>query len=232
MSKEPTKRVQIHVLPLDTLGPREAFLADFGQFLLTEERAQHDRYAFPAARDEYLMSRALCRLGLAAYTGAAPMDFVFARNPHGKPYIVEPLECRSVQFNLTGTRSLVALAIATSAVGLDAEFIPRKTDTVRVAERFFSTRELSALQALPPVEQRRRFFDYWTLKEAYIKARGLGMAIPLGSFSFTLDPIVLHDAPDAEQWAFEQRVFGAHLLGLCRARGTVPATWEFGLPRA
>ncbi len=96
-------------------------------------------------------------------------------------------------------------------IGVDVEDTERKSETVGVADRFFSPREVAALHALPEAAQRGRFFDYWTLKEAYIKARGMGLAIPLDQFSFLLDgapPIRIAFDPrlgdDAATWQFER----------------------------
>jgi 4'-phosphopantetheinyl transferase len=72
-------------------------------------------------------------------------------------------------------------------LGVDAEYLLRPGETVSIAERFFSPRETRALLALSTAKQRERFFSYWTLKESYIKARGLGLALPLEQFSFLLD---------------------------------------------
>jgi 4'-phosphopantetheinyl transferase len=94
-----------------------------------------------------------------------------------------------LHFNLTNTRGLVVCAVSRvyENVGVDAESLEHAGETVAIADRFFSPRETRALRALPPPRQRERFFRYWTLKESYIKARGLGLALPLEQFSFLLD---------------------------------------------
>ena len=71
---------------------------------------------------------------------------------------------------------------------MDCEDAQRRSGDIAIAERFFAPTEVQALRAVPTAEQHDRFFDYWTLKEAYIKARGMGLAIPLGSFAFSLGP--------------------------------------------
>src|SRR6185436_18685723 len=93
-----------------------------------------------------------------------------------------------LHFNLTNTRGLVACAVsvAHAEVGVDAEALDRSGETVAIADRYFSTEEVRALRALPESAQRQRFFAYWTLKESYIKARGLGLRLPLDQFSFRL----------------------------------------------
>ena len=90
-----------------------------------------------------------------------------------------------VRFNLTHTEGLIACAVVLEHdVGVDVEDMERKAITPGLAERFFSGREVEDLCNLPEPEKRDRFYDYWTLKESYIKARGMGLSIPLEQFSF------------------------------------------------
>jgi 4'-phosphopantetheinyl transferase len=99
------------------------------------------------------------------------------------------------------------------AVGVDVENCERSGNLLGVADRFFSPSEVGALQGLPADEQWRRFFCYWTLKESYIKAKGKGLAIPLGQFSFDLDRV------DGS---------GIHISFDPRLRDD-PASWQFVL---
>ncbi len=93
-----------------------------------------------------------------------------------------------IRFNLSNTRGLIACLVALDRdVGVDVEDTERASSAVDIADRFFSPGEVRALRALPQERQRARFFEYWTLKESYIKARGMGLAIPLDQFSFHLD---------------------------------------------
>jgi 4'-phosphopantetheinyl transferase len=106
----------------------------------------------------------------------------------------------------------------------------RTGETVAIADRYFSPHEVRALRALPPDRQRERFFEYWTLKESYIKARGMGLAIPLHQFSFHLDrgtPVTisfdreLEDDPRA--WQFDRyRPSERHLMASAIRRGVGP----------
>ena len=133
-------------------------------------------------------------------------------NAHGRPELDVPGGGRPpIGFNVSHTKGLVACAIAgTREVGVDVECVDR-TLTHDIADRFFAPREVADLRALPDGEQARAFFDYWTLKEAYIKARGMGLALPLAHFAFSLgsgrapaiafDPEI-DDAPDT--WQFVQ----------------------------
>ena len=98
----------------------------------------------------------------------------------GKPTIAHPKDIAPLSFNLSHTERLIVCLVALDReVGVDAEDTERAGETVEVADRFFSPTEVAALRALPAQSRRRRFFQYWTLKEAYIKARGMGLSLPL-----------------------------------------------------
>ena len=125
------------------------------------------------------------------------------------------------RLNLSNTRGLVCCLVAADRdVGIDVEEISREGETVSIADRFFSPSEVEELRAQPEERRRPRFFDYWTLKEAYIKARGMGLAIPLDHFSFLLTPgrpIGIAFDPqlddDPTSWQFEQiRPTPTHLI--------------------
>lgn len=154
-----------------------------------DERARHERLLIDRVRHEHLVTRALARTSLSRYVAVAPEAWVFEKNEWGRPAVHAPAEARWLRFNLSNTRGLVAIALARDLdVGVDVEFVERRTEPLGIADRFFSESEVIALHAQDgDAAQRERFFAYWTLKEAYIKARGMGLAIPLGQFSFHLD---------------------------------------------
>jgi|HubBroStandDraft_4_1064222.scaffolds.fasta_scaffold408905_1 4'-phosphopantetheinyl transferase len=187
-----------------------ALLAAYERLLSPEEHARRARYRFEPSRREYLLTRALVRATLSRYAPVAPAAWAFRANTYGRPEIALPGHAW-LRFNLSNTYGLIACAVARDRdVGVDVEDTERSGETVEIAHHFFSPREAAALRALPAPLQRPRFFDYWTLKEAYIKARGMGLAIPLDQFSFLLDeapPIrVAFDArlaDDATAWQFE-----------------------------
>lgn len=149
------------------------------------ERERHAAITHPGVRDEHLRARLLVRTVLSRYADPAPAEWRFAPNAHGRPFVVEPPGARPLHFNLSHTRGFIALTVArTEAAGCDVEYHPRRSDPLAVAHRYFAPAELAALRALPAERQRGRFFTLWTLKEAYIKARSLGLAIPLRDFAF------------------------------------------------
>ncbi len=186
--------------------------------LSAEERERFDRMKYARVRDEYLATRALGRLTLARFSGKHPAALRFSPNEWGRPFLDDP---RDLHFNLTNTRGLIACIVGNHAeIGIDAEYIDRNTRTIAVADRFFSKSEVADLMKTAEAEQRRTFFRYWTLKEAYIKARGMGLAIPLGDFSFSLfsgNAITVSFTDriddDPSTWRFAHHPFGeSHFL--------------------
>ena len=184
------------------------------------ECERHDRYVFARDQKLFLVTRALVRTVLSRYTGVAPGHWGFTANPWGRPEVARPDPHRhtaggtALRFNLANTDGMVVLLVARGReVGVDVERIDRPAP-LDVAERFFAPAEVAALRSLASDARPRRFFDYWTLKESYIKARGMGLAIPLEHFAFTLGPgdsrggitvaldPSLHD--DASAWQFVQ----------------------------
>ena len=185
------------------------------------ERARQKRFHFLRDRALYAVAHAMLRVALARHCQHPAERITFAKNQYGRPYVVGPGPLGRPWFNLSHTHGLVACAISQhhQAVGLDVENVARNTEAIEIAERFFSPQEVRALRQLPPSRQRERFFAYWTLKESYIKACGMGLAIPLHHFSFQLD------APAPESAAAES----AAAIGIRFAaeRHDDPTRWHF-----
>jgi len=146
------------------------------------------RFLFEKDRRTYVLSHALVRTMLSSFANVDPAAWCFEANPHGKPRIVGPTGYEDLRFNLSHTRGGALCGVARGAeLGVDIETLDRATDHLGLCERYFSATETAALRAAPSERQREMFFRFWTLKEAYIKARGLGLAIPLDAFSYELD---------------------------------------------
>jgi 4'-phosphopantetheinyl transferase len=198
--------------------------------MTADERAKQQRFLRPADRHLQLVARALVRVLLSSYAGVAPADWRFGAGRYGKPFLVSPAAGLQVAFNLSHTTGLVAAAFTTGAeVGVDVERLARRTATMDVARRFFAQTEVAALERVPVGEREETFFAFWTLKEAYLKARGLGLSAPLGAFAFDLaaePPRVsfeppIDDRPD--RWQFARRAPGPlHRLAVAVERGPGP----------
>jgi len=161
----------------------------FRPWFSDDEKARCERLKIDRVRLEYVMTRVLVRQTLSLVEPSVPPHaWTFERNEHGKPEVSGPTGAGTLRFNVSNTYGLVACAITRhNDVGVDVEARDRNSDGLAIADRYFSVQEVAALKALSSEQQAHRFFEYWTLKEAYIKARGLGLAIPLGQFSFLLD---------------------------------------------
>ena len=187
----------------------EELLAAHAALMTPDEHQRHGKLIFDRDRSMFLATRALVRTVLSNYAAVTPADWRFSAGEYGKPHIDSPAVTPALHFNLANTRGLVvcAVSVAHDSIGVDAEPIDRKTETLKLADRYFCPSEVRAIRASPASEQSRSFFAHWTLKESYIKARGHGLAIPLDQFSFCIDdPIsICFDArlaDHASRWRF------------------------------
>jgi 4'-phosphopantetheinyl transferase len=152
-----------------------------------------DRWAFATAH-------ALLRSMLARLHGRAPLAWEFVASSHGKPELAVADPERTIRFNISHTRDLVACLVTKSAVpaetlvGVDVETRERASDLDRLAERFFHPAEVAELRALPADQRPPAFFRLWTLKEAVVKALGQGISLGFDSFRCRSDPVGL-EAP-------------------------------------
>lgn len=188
-----------------------ARLAAYESLLTDDERTRRERLALEPDRERFVIGRALARTMLSRYADVAPRDWPIAIDERGRPFLRHrPRGAPDLRFNLSHTPGLIACATTIGReVGIDVEHIGRDVSHQGIPERFFSAREVADLRALPPDQQSIVFFDYWTLKEAYIKARGLGLALPLGQFSFARHD----DRPPT--------------ISFAAALPDDPATWQF-----
>jgi 4'-phosphopantetheinyl transferase len=201
----------VHIDLVHTASPDALQRLDAYRVLMSaDEHARMARFVFDRDRRAFLLTRALVRTMLSRYAPIAPADWKFIANVHGRPEILDrPAGVPDLRFNISHTDGLIACAVTIGReVGVDVEHVGRRLEH-DIASRFFAPAEVSDLHSLPDDQQRRVFFDYWTLKEAYIKARGFGLALPLGDFAFKLKP------PGPPAIAFEPSLEDD------------PATWQF-----
>lgn len=160
--------------------------ADCLSWLTDGELQRYHRYQFDRHRKQLLLGRALLRVALSSYDSSiTPSAWKFSQNDYGKPAISETQNSKSIYFNLSHSSQRIALVVARFPdIGVDIELSSKERRVEAIAERFFSPLEVTALLSLPKERQLDRFYDLWTLKEAYIKACGMGLAIPLQHFSY------------------------------------------------
>jgi 4'-phosphopantetheinyl transferase len=178
------------------------------EVLSADERARASRFVFAPDARAFVAAHALVRRALSLYVDVAPPRWVLTQNSYGKPRLFDTPDGESLQFNLSHTRGLVACAVARrSELGIDVEPIQTRVAPLELAQRFFSPAEVAELRACVDQDRQIRFVEIWTLKEAFIKALGLGLSHPLDSFSFRRDDParVGFEAPaghDPSAWQF------------------------------
>jgi 4'-phosphopantetheinyl transferase len=174
--------------------------------LEANERERAARFHFESDRRMYVGAHALLRRALSAQAPVDPAAWRFVRSHLGRPEIAEPPCAPRLRFSLSHTRAIAACAVVPELdVGFDVEEIrPAPLD---VARRF-APAELADITSCRPEERDERFFSYWTLKESYMKARGLGLAIPLDRAVFDPSSATVRASfgaecqDDARDWRF------------------------------
>lgn len=177
---------EVHVWRASLKTEREVF-DRFEATLASDEKSRAARFVFPRDRDSFVMARGILRELLGKYLGWPPATLEFDYGPHGKPALHTENSHPPICFNLAHSHGLALYAFADRReLGIDLELIRPDFGGEEVAKRFFSTRELTELRAWPPALQAQGFFACWTRKEAYVKALGGGLQIPLNSFDVSL----------------------------------------------
>ncbi len=166
------------------LGEVDApLLPRYRALLCAQEIERMERFHFAQDRRRDLVARALVRTVLSRYASLSPSQWRFSDDANGRPRIANPPAGLELDFNLSHSAEMVVLAVSDRAIGVDVEHIARDADIERL-DRYFSATERAGLLALAPPGRRRRFFELWTLKESYLKARGVGLRLPLDAFAF------------------------------------------------
>jgi 4'-phosphopantetheinyl transferase len=181
------------------------------QLLNESERTRWQRFLVAHAKEQYLVTRALVRTTLSRYADVPSAAWQFEANRYGRPHVAPVHALSNLHFNLSNTRELVVCAVSRDIeIGIDVETICRDVDIDSLAPDVFAPTELADFRRTADGDRLERFFSYWTLKESYIKARGMGLSIPLDSFWFELGgpmPVlrVTDRCPDVpERWRFYQ----------------------------
>jgi 4'-phosphopantetheinyl transferase len=213
-------RGEVHVWhsSADDAPPSELILP----VLEAAERDRASRFVFPEHQRLFIAAHGALRTLLGMYLGVPPETVRFRNAKNGKPELAAPA---GVHFNLSHTSG--AFAIATAAhgpVGVDIEKIRAMPDWRAVALRFFSPAEIAWIENGPQAEQLAAFFTCWTGKEAYLKATGAGLGVPLSSFSVLprgdgFDLNVDARAGDAKRWSVRPVRLDSDLRAAVAAEG-------------
>jgi 4'-phosphopantetheinyl transferase len=179
---------EIHVWRV-SLAQTESCLQSLQQTLSTDERTKADRFRFPKDRSQFIVSRGALRAILSRYLNISSHILRFDYNPYGKPSLTVAQGGNTLRFNLSHSRGMALIAITKNRdIGVDIEGINPNFSCLEIAEKFFSPLENSVLRSLPEHLHPTAFFTCWTRKEAYIKAVGKGLSIPLNQFDVSLAP--------------------------------------------
>jgi 4'-phosphopantetheinyl transferase len=182
---------EVHIWRASVLQPL-ATLHYLQSLLSGEEVARAERFYFEKDRQRFIVTHGLLRRLLASYLNASVIDaheLRFCYNDYGKPALDLDMQDHDLSFNLSHSHELVLFAFTyVRQIGVDIEYMRPDIDHELLAEHTFSPLENEMLQALPVSARMEAFYQCWARKEAYIKARGKGLAIPLDIFDVSLKP--------------------------------------------
>jgi 4'-phosphopantetheinyl transferase len=210
----PDSEIHVWRAELDYEG---AELQQLSDLLAPDEQQKAARFHFEKDRNHYSTARGLLRLILSSYVSQDPKNLRFTYNAYGKP----ALDSGLLQFNVSHSHGLALYAVARyHQIGIDLEHMRTDFRWRQIVEQYFSAQEFNALLQLPESQQIKAFFDGWTRKEAFIKAKGQGLSIPLNQFDVSLSPAepaaLLHtqwDPSEAAQWTLHALNPGENYAG-------------------
>ena len=195
-----------------TLDQTASQIESFRHTLAADEQARAERFYFQRDREHFIVARGMLRSLLGFYLNKAPECLSFRYSSHGKPALAWESGGDAVRFNLSHSHGVALYAVTRGReVGIDLEYIRSDLEVEQIAERFFSRREIATLRALPIDLRTYAFFLCWTRKEAYLKARGEGLSLPLDQFDVSLipgEPAALlsthRDSHEALRWSLQE----------------------------
>lgn len=184
----------------------------FGHTLAPDEQSRAERFYFHRDRERFIVARGVLRAILGRYLNKAPECLSLCYSSHGKPALVRESGGDAIRFNISHSHGVALYALTRGPeVGIDLELIRGGLEIEEIAERFFSRLEVATLRALPTGLRKYAFFLCWTRKEAYIKARGEGLSLPLDQFDVSLIPgepaKLMSTRPDSDEalrWSLQE----------------------------
>jgi len=198
--------------------------------LSPDELDRARRFHFERDRRRFTVAKSALRMILAGYLKSDPKALVFKFGPQGKPCLA--IETSGIRFNVSHSEEVALIAVAREReLGVDVEYLRLSEWTEKNPEGFFSEREIAVFRSLPRHQMQAAFFTCWTRKEAYIKARGGGLSIPLDGFDVSLEPdkpaALLHvkdDPNEPARWGMVELRPASGYIGALVAKGK---DWRF-----
>ncbi len=179
---------EVHIW-LASLRQPQFLIPRLSSCLSIEEFNRANRFHFYKDRKKYIVGRGLLRQIISTYSSLNPGQIRFGYNDFGKPFLENQAGHHKLNFNLAHSHNLVLYGfVYDREIGVDIEYIREDLSNEKIAERFFSPGEVFVLRSLPKRQRQRAFFNCWTRKEAYIKAHGQGLSLPLDQFEVSLAP--------------------------------------------
>ncbi|MGH8671836.1 MAG: 4'-phosphopantetheinyl transferase family protein [Burkholderiales bacterium] len=195
----PGNEVHVWRIGLD-LVPR--MLSSARDILSNDEISRADRFRFDRHRDRFLSAHMALRQILGGYLSTSPAEIEFCYGPQGKPALAKPVTDLALNFNLSHADDLALVAVSHGRqLGVDIEHLRSNVEALAIARRFFSPREFAALSALSPQAREVAFFELWTRKEAYAKARGDGLTDALQFDTDSLSPPFADKGEGLRHWS-------------------------------
>lgn len=207
-----SKKLKLYTLDTAELSD-EAYFKKCYESLSASRQKKIDSYRFPADKKLSMGAGLLLDRGLAEY-GLREAQIRIAQGENGKPYLPDYPQ---IHYNLSHSGSMALAVFAETEVGCDIEQI--QAANLKLAKRFFCPREYAYIAELEGECQDYAFYRFWTLKESFLKATGMGMKLPLDSFEFGLSAtergITVHQSYDRRQYEFTENDFGRYHAAVC-----------------
>lgn len=216
-----------------TLHTPTSVVRYYHRYLIEEEITRAGQFYFEKDRNHFIVVHGILRILIGRYLNVEPSQFRFCLNAYGKPSLESSLHVPALSFNISHSHDLALFAFTyTRQVGVDVEYMRLSSgdgggdDYEQLAQHYFSAYERSVIQMLPVEEKRQAFFQCWTRKEAYIKARGMGLSLPLDLFDVSLrpnEPAALlqsrENAQEAVRWSLRELLPGTCYVGALAVEG-------------
>jgi len=224
---------EVHVWRADLDGLADGDVERLAGTLAPDERARAASFVFAPDRRRFVVGRAALRAVLGGYLGLAPAAVSLGRSPQGRPTLLGA-QAGTLDFSISRSAGLALCAVTLGRdIGVDVERVMRGVAGDVVHDGVLSPGEVAALRALGPEARDRAFFTVWTRKEAYAKARGLGLSLPFDRFSVSLDPaapaLLSADDDDPARWTLRDVEAGAGYAAALAVSGPLEdvRTWSW-----
>ncbi len=213
------KNNQVHIWKININNKALDVSHLYSNVLSVDERRRAGRLRSENDKRRFVISRGLLRENLGNYMGAAPAEIVFTYNDHGKPDIKSEHNPKNIKFNVSHSRNLAIYAICLEReIGVDLEYIRDVSSADKIINRFFTNEEKDYFNSLPEYRKKMAFFRLWTRKEAYSKAKGMGIGLPLKEFDFNLIPDSTEKQTESK-WSLIDIEVDSHYLAALATEG-------------